>query len=120
MKTIRKFKYSYALINIFKKETGCIEASYGNNELQIIRFGVCSKYRGNKKRYGKQLLDCIIKEAKDNGITRIFVTPKAEKYYDDTELMELNTLYTKYKNLGFKFINDQYIKEYDNIMFIDL
>lgn len=128
MKTTKNYMcdFSYSLINIYKKGKGyidatkCVDLFDGKEALNIIRFWVSPEYRGNKKRYGKQLLDCVVKEAKEKGIKRIFVTPKADNYDDDTEYMEINALYTKYKSLGFKFINSQHIKVDGNIMFLDL
>ncbi len=116
MKIIKNNNYCYALQTFFGREVGCIDAVYDGKSITIDRFCVALKYRGTKKQYGKLLLNYVINDAKQSGVSCIFVTPKAEEIYDDIEQMELIDLYRKYLNLGFEFCDNDALKAYDNKM----
>ena len=116
---IRKEKntrYCYRLTDLIGREYGCIDAKHHGNYIEIDRFCVACKYRGTSHRYGKQLLDSIIKEAKSDGILFIQVTPKAEEIYDNVEQMDLLDLYRKYLKLGFEFKDAGKLKAFGNVM----
>lgn len=120
MKIFKEQDFSYTLRTLFKKEVGCIDAVCSNNQVEIIRFCVAVKYRGHNKRYGKQLLDCIIADTTNNNINYILVCPKAEELYDNVKQMELSDLYRKYSNLGFKFNDIERLRAFGNMMRLDL
>lgn len=112
----KDLRYSFTLRNLWGRECGCIDANHHDNYITLDRFCVACKYRGSRHRYGKQLLDAIIKEAKSDGVLYILVTPKAEEVYDNVEQMELPDLYRKYLNLGFEFKDSGELKAYGNVM----
>lgn len=110
-------QYSYVLEDIFGNEQGRIDANIYLDDVCLVRFCVAYKYRGlSKKRYGKQLLDSIIEEAKSNNRKRIVVVPKAEELYDKIPLMSLEELGRKYSNLGFTLVENQQCPDYEKMM----
>ena len=118
LKKVRVCEYTYILNDIRGKEQGRIKANIYLDGVCLDSFCVAYKYRGAKKyRYGKQLLDSIIEEAKSNNCKRIIVVPKAEEIYDeDVPLMSLEELRRKYTNLGFTLIESQRCPEYEKEM----
>lgn len=116
MKIAKSFEYCYTLHTAFGKEVGRIDTICSGDDLEIVRFCVAITYRGRKNRYGKQLIDKVVEEARNTGIHHIYVTPKAEEIYDDIVQMELSELYRKYLNLGFNFIDNGVLKPYGNAM----
>lgn len=118
LKKIRICEYTYVLKDICGKEQGRINANIYFDGVRLDSFCVACKYRGSKKyRYGKQLLDSIIEEAKTNNCKKIVVVPKAEEIYDeDVPLMSLEELRRKYTNLGFTLIENQRYPEYEKEM----
>ena len=110
-------QYIYVLNDTSGNEQGRIIAHNYSDGICLDSFCVAHKYRGlGNYRYGKQLLDSIIEEARSNNCKRIVVVPKAEELYGEIPLMSLEELRRKYRNLGFTLIENQQCPEYEKMM----
>lgn len=125
LRIVQKSKTHYILTNFLGKELGVLDIVFCPDEVEITRFWVHPKYRGKKKRYGKQLLDAMIYYVKRNtNCKHIKVVPKPDelsygKKMQCAKKMSVDELYRKYTNLGFQF-KDKSQSPYRKIMYLHI
>lgn len=99
-------EFCYVLRDILGANQGEIICTYNEtlNILEIVIFYVERRYRGDDKhRYGSQLFDAVLKEAKQCDVfPRIVVIPIPFVRYDDEEPMTVEELVKKYERMLFK------------------